>query len=128
MQQACSYVTSRKTSYQGFRLYQDSPFIAVIVSHDYCFLEVVTKLNVNQNTFGRLYPVFFHSLCLSMLFLGYWKMCRHNNRLKMIQILKNVDLQNRLISLVITEKDGTYIGWISIHCKRKYHKLNGTEV
>ena len=105
-QQVCNYVTSSKTSFQGFRLYQDSPFTAFIgiVPHDYCFLEVVTKLNVNQNIFGRLYPVFFHSLCQSSFVkanlpkFGYWMRYRHNNRLKMVQLLKSVDLQDQIIS------------------------------
>ena len=106
MQQVCNYVTSSKTSFQGFRLYQDSPFTAFIgiVPHNYCFLEVVTKLNVNQNIFGRLYPVFFHSLCQSSFVkanlpkFGYWMRYRHNNRLKMVQLLKSVDLQDQIIS------------------------------
>ena len=62
LHQACNSVTSSKTSYQGFRLHQYSAFIAVIIPHDYCFLEVVTKLNGNQNAFGRLYPVFSRTL------------------------------------------------------------------
>ena len=59
-----SSTTSFLQVYWCFRLYHNSSFIAIVVQHDYCFLELVTKLNVNhwQNTFGQLYPVYFDSV------------------------------------------------------------------
>ena len=72
-QPVSNYMTSSKLLQSRMRItellrYQDSSFIAGVVPHDNCFFEVVTKLNLNQNIFGRLYPVFFHPLCVS---IGY---------------------------------------------------------
>jgi hypothetical protein len=110
--------------------YRDSSFIALVVPHDYCFLEVITKLNLNQNLFGWLHPVLFHSLCVC---IGYYRRCRHNNSLKTVQLRKNVNLQDQWISCwAFTEKDGditlagfpsTLKGYILNWAVRRFGKL-----